>query len=560
MKHRFLHYITAVLAILTLTCCSLFAADATTYSGTVSAVTDAENLYPATYSTYDAGDYDFGVDYVYNVGTLSWEGTEPGSKVISVEVDGASVSFTNKSDKPISIVLTGSNSDLNVVINGKGQAVRLTLRNVTLNSASRPIQIKKSDCYLCLEGTNSLSANAGSEENNVLKCAGNLIIDGTGSLSVTANTKNGIVSDAVICIKGGDITVTVTDKTTDKGTAIKPMLGFVMLDGKLTIYGNNATKGLESKGIKVDGYEADSGLEGISGGMGYIVIDGGTINITTQGKAMSAGWDTDDDDIPASKSDYPSPDVYINGGNITITTKATPRDDTKTLDGVSPEGIEAKNNLYITGGTIVITSTDDCINACNEMHISGGLIYALSTNNDGIDAGGEENEGYFYISGGVLIAMGSSMPETGLDCNSNARFQYTGGIIIAMGGGSNNGPAASGTTAYTATTSSAKAGRSYALVQNGKVVLAFTVPSGYNAGNSVMLGSGELVTGSATLVSGATVTADNVFNNTIYYGNVKVSGGSTSSVTVSTSSAQGGMGGFGGPGGMNQQRPGGWGR
>ncbi len=547
MKRKFSSILVLAIALMVMASGTAFAASSS-YSGTIT-VEEGEALYPDAYKTYDADDYDFGTTYTYNVSTMGWVGTSPASSAISVESDSSTVTFTNKSGNPISIKLTGTNKDLNVVINGKGSPVKLTLSDLTLNSSTRALQVKKSDCYLYLEGTNSLSADAGSSENNVLKVAGNLIINGSGSLSVTANTKNGIVSDAVICIQSGDITVTVTNKTTDKGTAIKPMLGFVMLDGTLTIYGNNSTKGLESKGIKVDGYEADSDLEGLSGGMGYVVIDGGTINVQTQGKAISAGWDSDDDDIPTSKSDYPSPDVYINGGDISITTYATPRDDTSTVDGVSPEGIEAKNNMYITGGNFTLKTTDDCLNAGNSLSISGGLIYAWSTNNDAIDAGGEENEGYFYISGGALIAMGSSMPETGLDCNSNARFVYTGGIIIAMGGAQNNSPAGTGTSAYTVTTSGASAGKSYALVQNGEVLLAFKVPSGYRYGNSVLLGTGDLETGTATLVSGATVTASDSYNDAIYYGTVKVSGGSSSSVTVSQSSSNG-MGGFGGPSGQ----------
>lgn len=547
MKRNYLSILTLAIALMVIASGTAFAASSS-YSGTIT-IDEGEALYPEAYVTYNADDYDFGTTYTYNVSTMAWEGTAPASSVITVESDSSTVTMTNKSGNPISITLTGTNKDLNVVINGKGSPVKLTLSDLTLNSSIRALQVKKSDCYLYLEGTNSLSADAGSSENNVLKVAGNLVINGTGSLSVTANTKNGIVSDAVICIQSGDIIVTVTNKTTDKGTAIKPMLGFVMLDGSLTIYGNNSTRGLESKGIKVDGYEADSDLEGLSGGMGYVVIDGGTINIQTQGKAISAGWDSDDDDIPASKSDYPSPDVYINGGDITITTYATPRDDTSTVDGVSPEGIEAKNNMYITGGNFVLKTTDDCLNAGNSLSISGGLIYAWSTNNDAIDAGGEENEGCFYISGGALIAMGSSMPETGLDCNSNARFVYTGGILIAMGGAQNNSPSGTGTSAYTVTTSGASAGKSYALVQNGEVVLAFKVPSGYRYGNSVLLGTEDLELGDATLVSGATVTASESYNDAINYGTVKVSGGTESSVTVSQSSSNG-MGGFGGPSGQ----------
>ena len=546
----------------------------TTYSSTISATLEGENLYP---ETYDESDYtswqsfDFGTEYVYNVETMAWEGTSPVETGVVTDKTKAknadtSINLVNNTEEPISIRLTGTNDAFKFVIDGNGQAVKLTLDNLNLTSADRAINIKNSSVsYVVLEGESSLETLINSEDKNVLKSAGNLIIDGTGSLSVTANSKNGIACDSVICFLGGNTTVTVAEKTaytnTDdsdnpvveetKGTAIKAYLGFVMIDGNLTIYGNNATNYYESKGIKVDGYdESEEIAEELSAGMGWIVIDGGTLTVTTQGKAISAGYDGDDG-VPTDKANYPVPNVYINGGDITITTLHAPREDSRNADdGVSPEGIEAKNNLYITGGTIVINSTDDCINAANAIYISGGLIYAYASQNDAIDAGAEESQGALYISGGVLIAMGKSAPEGGLDCNSNARFQYTGGIIIAMGG-SNNVPQASGTTAYTVSTSGVSAGKTYALVQNGEVVLAFKVPTGYSYGNAVLLGSGELSTGSATLISATSVEASATFNGTVYYGEVTVSGGSATSVTVSNSSSgQGGMGGPGGPGGQ----------
>ena len=543
----------------------------TTYSSTISVTLDGENLYPDTYDESDYTQwqtYDFGTEYVFNVETKEWVGDAPSEDVATVTVKAKNLKVTNLTDSPLNIRLTGTNETFKVTIEGNGQAVKVTLDNLDLTSTDRALNIKSSSvAYIVLEGENSLETLINSEDKNVLKSNSDMIIDGTGSLSVTANSKNGIVSEGVFCILNGNLTVTVAESTcytdsdtsevvADKGTAIKPLLGFVMLDGNLTIYGNNSTKGYESKGIKVDGFEADTlDDESLAAGMGWIVIDGGTITIRTQGKAISAGWKQSEDDNPTDSANNPVPNVYINGGTFDIITYATPRDDTSTLEGVSPEGIEAKNNLYITGGTIVINSTDDCLNASNSIYISGGLIYAYASKNDALDAGAEENQGAFYISGGVIIAMGSGQPETGLDCNSNARFQYTGGIIIAMGGGQNNVPQASGTTAYTVSTSGASAGKTYALVQNGEVVLAFKVPTGYSYGNSVLLGSGELSTGTATLISAATVEASQTFNGTVYYGNVTVSGGSATSVTVSNSSSgQGGMpGGQGGPGGPGGQ-------
>lgn len=541
----------------------------TSYSGTITLQTEADALYPDTYNEEDYTKwqtYDFGTEYVFNVETGSWEGDAPSSDIAKVTIKDNSLKVVNLTENPINITLTGTNDAFKVTIDGNGQAVKITLDNLNITSEDRALNIKNSSVsYIVLEGENSLETLVNSYDKNVLKSETDMIIDGTGCLSVTANSKNGIVTEyGVFCILNGDITVTVakytaytddndTDDTSDdvveetKGTAIKPMLGFVMLDGSLTIYGYNSDKGYESKGIKVDGYEADEVEdETLSKGMGWIVIDGGTITIRTQGKAISAGWKQSEDDNPADSANNPVPNVYINGGTFDIVTYATPRDDTKTVDGVSPEGIEAKNNVYITGGTFVINTTDDCINASNAIYISGGMIYAYASQNDAIDAGAEENQGYLYISGGVVVALGSGQPETGLDCNSDARFQYTGGIIIAMGGGQNNAPQASGTTAYTASASGLSAGKTYALVQNGEVVLAFKVPSGYSYGNAVLLGTGSLEQGTATLLSGVTATGTTADNGVVYSGSVTVSGGTSTGVTVANTSSGFGPGGQGG--------------
>ena len=550
-----------------------------TYRNTVSVSVDGENLYPDAYDEDDYTSwktYDFGTEYVFNVSTKEWVGASPADAgVAKVTLKDNSLKVTNKTDSAVSIRLTGSNSSFKVVIEGNNMPVGLTLDDLSLTSDERAINVKSSEVtYIVLEGQNSLETNINSYDKNVLKSAADMIFDGTGSLSVTANSKNGIVSDSVIAILGGDITVTVAeqtfytndndteDDTSDdvveetKGTAIKPYLGFVMLGGNLTIYGNNSDTYYEAKGIKVDGYDEEEGIdESLSAGMGWIVIDGGTLTVTTQGKAISAGYDGDDG-VPTSSANYPVPNVYINGGDITITTLHAPREDSRNADdGVSPEGIEAKNNLYITGGTLVLNTTDDCLNASEEIYISGGYIYAYASQNDAIDAGSQENQGGLYISGGVVVAMGAGAPEGGLDCNSNSRFQYTGGLIVAMGG-SNNVPQATGTTAYTASTSGISAGSSYALIQDGKVVLAFKVPAGYRYANSVLLGSGELTQGTATLISGATVEAESTFNDTLYYGTVSVSNGTSNSVTVANTSS-GGQGGFpgGNPGGNHGGRP-----
>ncbi len=54
---------------------------------------------------------------------------------------------------------------------------------------------------------------------------------------------------------------------------------------------------------------------------------------------------------------------------------------------------------------------DDCMNASNSIVINGGSIYCYSSGNDGIDSNGT-----LTITGGVVIASGTTSPEDGFDC------------------------------------------------------------------------------------------------------------------------------------------------
>lgn len=279
-------------------------------------------------------------------------------------------------------------------------------------------------------------------ETNVFKASGSLVISGEGSLDVYAVTKNGIVSDDVIVVNGGNINVEL-DSTTSGGTGIKPVNGYVQNAGCVTITGLNMTEGMENKGIKVEGDESESGR-----GKGYVLINGGEIVINTSGKGITAGFDTTEDGDTSSTEKDPSADVFINNGLITITTYATPREDSSAdaNDGVSPEGIEGKRSVTINGGKIILNTTDDAINTSEDgkasIVINGGLIYAHSSANDAVDSNGT-----ITMNGGVLIALGANVPEGGIDCDNDSNFAYNGGTLIALGG-TNNLPQASSSTGY----------------------------------------------------------------------------------------------------------------
>lgn len=325
--------------------------------------------------------------------------------------------------------------------------VRLTLRgsgqlSVKLSSAS-PIQVvlagahiaasrgaalgftESSRAFVTLEtGTdNSLSDSAASDagQKAALYAKGPLIIGGGGSLSVTGALKHGIYSKDYVRITGGTIAIAVSARD-----GIRAVNGVVLDDGKLAILATGSTVDEEGKGIKVEG--DDDSASGA--GKGSIVINGGTISITSVSKAITAAWDADEDTGSYSGGD-PDPDVIINSGYISIMTTGTPYeyvDPSGRTVSLSPEGIEAKSDLIINGGYITVASTDDALNAGSSITVNGGYVNAVSSQNDAIDSNGT-----IAINGGTVLAFSAAAPESGFDCDQNA-FAVAGGTLLGAGG------------------------------------------------------------------------------------------------------------------------------
>ncbi len=406
-------------------------------------VTPSSDEMPSTYDgslyEFDSGEYE---SVEIDLSSLS-ESYNDGA--VTVEEKSKKVTITVAGSGKYNIVLTGV-SEKGVTVVCEENDYMLTLDGVTITSSAdsdeQALKLKSSTtCFVVLSGENSLTGCSGTET-NVFKASGALVISGEGSLDVYAVTKNGIVSDDVIVVNGGNINVTL-DSTTSGGTGIKPVNGYVQNAGTVTITGLNMTEGMENKGIKVEGDESESGR-----GKGYVLINGGEIVINTSGKGITAGFDTTEDGDTSSSENDPSADVFINNGLITITTYAAPREDSSAdaNDGVSPEGIEGKRSVTINGGKIVLNTTDDAINVSEEgsayIVINGGLIYAHSSANDAVDSNGT-----ITMNGGVLIALGAAVPEGGIDCDNDSNFSYNGGTLIALGG-TNNLPQAASSTGY----------------------------------------------------------------------------------------------------------------
>ena len=367
---------------------------------------------------------------------------------------------------------------------------------------------------------------------------GDMYVTGTGTLNVTEGYKHGIVSSKGFIRICDNAVISITSTGRNGFHAAN---GFIMDNGTITVSGTGDRTDNESRGIVVEGYDEDA----TGDKAGFIVIKGGSLNITTVSKAITAKWVASEDqtETGAAEGYSPDPHVLITGGTITIRTTGTPYESTRAADvlnadgvteavtdlSLSPEGIEGKSGLYIYGGRIECNTTDDCLNVSlntGTIDIHDGYVYAYSSKNDCIDSNGT-----IKISGGVVVALTTVTPECAFDCDNND-FIITGGTLIGIGTGNYSRPTAAKCGQGVVIMSGASIGdRNKALVvkdSSGNVRFAYNVP--LNSGsNLVVIFSSPGLTADETysVVSGATVSGGSVFRGIYTVMPESCSGGSS---------------------------------
>ena len=114
------------------------------------------------------------------------------------------------------------------------------------------------------------------------------------------------------------------------------------------------------------------------------------VNITGDNNLSVTGTFASDGDTNTDAVIFSKDDIVLNGtGNLTV----------KSTDN----GITSKDDLKITGGTINITSTSDALEANNSIAIADGNI-TINSKKDGLHAeySEDDSQGYVYIAGGTL--------------------------------------------------------------------------------------------------------------------------------------------------------------
>ena len=501
---------------------------------------------------------------------------------VQQSISGAHVTLTS-STKEVEYILSGSSDDGSFKLYSDYKH-KITLNGLTLTNptgAAINDQCGKSMYIVLASGTeNTLTdgstySDSGDEDMKAtLFSEGQIIFSGNGMLNVNANCKNGIASDDYIVFRPGNVInvissvsngVKANDSVTVRGGVLNIGVttagtkginseGQVTIEGGRTTiltYGGTVIEDSDTKscaGIKSDSTFTMTGGElniqsSGAGGKGIncdtdINISGGTINVVTTGKQYTSGkYDSSPKGIKGDSA------VVVSGGEVNVTCTG----------GDGAEGIESKSTITISGGDIIVNSYDDAINASTKITISGGRVYACATNNDGIDSNGT-----LYITGGTVIAFGTSTPEGPFDCD-NSTFAITGGTVIGMGGESSVP-----TTSATKQPVILLGGKSYSNGtyvslhnSSGTGLFSFKVPRSYTSCVLVVSSPSMSVGSSYTIKSGVSVSGGTTWQG--FSDDATISGGSTlqtvsisSYVTTSgsTSSSIGlggmGAGGFGG--------------
>lgn len=364
----------------------------------------------------------------------------------------------------------------------------IEMKNCTVNVTSAVKDGVNCNQYFLMEsgvlningvGDDGIQASFKDDTDREAEDTGALTISGgTVTVNVTGDASKGIKCEGPMTISGGDLNITVSgngvwdsDKVKTKASACLACDADMTIDGgtfQLTATGGGG------KGINCDGkLTINQGNMVIKTSGGVVAYVNGTLNTNYTGNTDSL----DSDYKSSPKGMKVDGDIEINGGDINVTTT-----------GKNAEGIESKSVLTINDGTIVVAATDDAINSGSHMYIKGGKVTVVASGNDGLDSNGN-----LYLQGGYVMAFGTSAPECGIDANEEEGYTviFSGGTMLAVGGGNSVPSSSSGSTQpYVTTSSSVTAGTEISLSDsNGTALASFTVPSNYTGGGR-MFGPG----------------------------------------------------------------------
>lgn len=305
--------------------------------------------------------------------------------------------------------------------------VVLASGSATVTAAKHAIQANDSvriagGSYTLRAGTDGIHAK--NDENSKL---GYIYVAG-GSLDITAES-DGFDANYVLRVDGGTITVSAGDDG-------------LHAESDLTINGGDITV-----------TKSNEGLEGAR-----VTIAGGTQDVAASDDGVNASGDPDDSDSSSdtdddsSKNNAPGSDRPGTAGSGQMTGGQEPpaQDQGDRGDSTPPQGRQGGQGdsappqegkggmaagadesayLLITGGTLTVKADGDGLDSNGALEVSGGEVYVSGPTSDGDSAIDYGDGSTATITGGTVVALGSTGMAEGFG-NSSTQ----GSMLISANG------------------------------------------------------------------------------------------------------------------------------
>ena len=292
--------------------------------------------------------------------------------------------------------------------------VVLASGTATVTAAKHAIQVNDSariagGSYTLRAGTDGIHAK--NDENSKL---GYIYVAG-GSLDITAES-DGFDANYVLRVDGGTITVSAGDDG-------------LHAESDLTINGGNITV-----------TKSNEGLEGarvtIAGGTQDVVASDDGVNASGDPNDSDSSSNTDDD---SSKNNAPGSDRpgTAGGGQMTGRQEPPAQDQGDRSDSTPPQegkggmaaGADESAYLLITGGTLTVKADGDGLDSNGALEVSGGEVYVSGPTSDGDSAIDYGDGSTATITGGTVVALGSTGMAEGF-----GNLSTQGSMLISASG------------------------------------------------------------------------------------------------------------------------------
>lgn len=516
------------------------------------------------------------IEFDGNTISVSGSGAEVSGTTVTIGDAGTYVLTGTLTDGQI-VVDAGKDDTVRLVLNGVSLACSTSAPIYCIKAGTLVLTLAEGAQNSVTDGSAYVYASADEDEPNAaIFSKSDMVINGAGSLSVSANYNNGITSKDNLVIMDGNLNVTaVNDAIRGRDCAVISGGTFVLSSGGDGIQSNN-DEDTEKGYVFISGgtFTVTAGGDGIQADTSLLIY-GGTFSITTSTseendsyKGLKAGVNllvTGGDFTIDSADDalHTNGDLSVSGGTFTISSG----DDGMHADGAlvidagsititkSYEGIEGAT-VTVNGGTLEITSSDDGFNAAGDsgsgdtfsppgfnnsgadngylILITGGIIH-VNAGGDGIDSNGQ-----LEIDGGEIYVSGPTDNGNGALDSQNA-FTISGGLLIAAGSsGMAQAPdstSSQNSLAFYLTETQASGSAVELRDSSGSVLVSFTPDKQYQ---SVVVSTPDIEIGQSY----------SLYINGSEYASVTASDVTTTSGTASGNQMGGGFGGGqGGPGG-----------